>query len=66
MKLLNVPPDDYALATALAYVEHYGDDAESAFEENARLLWMSREKPNDWGWEYLNKWYSSDFAYAAP
>lgn len=27
------------------------DDPEAAYEENARLLWMSRNTPNDWSWE---------------
>lgn len=43
--------EDYKCAVGLAYACSNYADPESAFEENARLLWMSKERPNDWSWE---------------
>ena len=42
---------NYKCAVGLAYACSNYEDPEAAFEENARLLWMSKEKPNDWSWE---------------
>lgn len=43
--------ENYKCAVGLAYACSNYEDPESSFEENARLLWMSKEKPNDWSWE---------------
>jgi len=41
-----------ACAVGHLYADAYANP-ESAFEENARLLWMSLEFPNDWSWDLI-------------
>lgn len=45
----SVEPSEYECIVGVEYAKAY-DDPESAMEENARLLWMSRHTPNDWSW----------------
>lgn len=47
----SVSPEQYECAVGVEYAKSY-DDPESAMEENSRLLWMSRTKPNDWAWGF--------------
>lgn len=48
--LEGLTPEEMKCAVGLWYAIKY-DNPEAAFEENARLLWMSRNTPNDWSWE---------------
>lgn len=43
--------DNYKCSVGLAYACSSYEDPEAAFEENARLLWMSKKSPNDWSWD---------------
>lgn len=49
--LNNCSSEEYECKVGVEYAKAY-DDPESAMEENARLLWMSKTKPNDWSWGF--------------
>lgn len=48
--LEGLTPKEMKCAVGLEYAIRC-ENPEEEFEENARLLWMSRTEPNDWSWE---------------